>query len=81
MPCEVLAGVAISEDQLWNLVKAVRSVEREYFGDYLCNLGDPERKGRKLLKRKRFRSAGRCVATSEDELPQFAHCAKAFLCA
>ena len=26
MPCEVVAGVAISEDNLWNLVQAIRSV-------------------------------------------------------
>ena len=34
-PCEVLAGVAIAEDNLWNLVCAVRSAERDHFGDYL----------------------------------------------
>ena len=43
-PCEVLAGVAISEDNLWNLVKAVRSAERDHFGDYLRNLISDEPK-------------------------------------
>lgn len=38
MPCEVLAGVAIAEDNLWNLVQAVRAAERDHFGDYLRNL-------------------------------------------
>ena len=27
-PCEVLAGIAVAEDNLWNLVRAVRSAER-----------------------------------------------------
>jgi hypothetical protein len=36
-PCEVLAGVAIAEDSLWNLVRAVRGAEKELFGDYLRN--------------------------------------------
>jgi len=73
MPCEVLAGVTVAEDQLWNLVRAVDSAEREYFGDYLRKLGDPERKGRKLLKRKRFRSANRAVTIPEEELPVLAY--------
>ena len=34
-PCEVLAGVAVAEDNLWNLVRAIRAAEREHFGDYL----------------------------------------------
>ena len=45
MPCEVLAGVAIAEDNLWNLVQAIRSTEREHFGDYLRNLLTSEIKG------------------------------------
>ena len=56
-PCEVLAGVAIAEDALWNLVKAIRSAERDFFGDYLRNLLNEETKARKLLKTKRFRTA------------------------
>ena len=52
MPCEVLAGVVVSEDNLWNLVKAVRSAEKDFFGDYLRNLRQTEMKAKKLLKRK-----------------------------
>jgi hypothetical protein len=32
-PYEVLAGVAIAEDSLWNLVRAVRAAERDHFGN------------------------------------------------
>jgi len=73
MPCEVLAGVAVSEDNLWNLVKAVRSAERDHFGDYLRNMRQTEMKAKKLLKRKRFNSANRAVAIPAEELPQLAN--------
>ena len=32
MPCETLAGIAISEDNLWNLVQAIRSAEWKHLG-------------------------------------------------
>jgi len=73
MPCEVLAGVAISEDNLWNLVRAVRSAEKDYFGDYLRNLRMTEMKGRTLLKRKRFRSADRPVEIAPADLTALAN--------
>lgn len=73
MPCEVLSGVAIAEDHLWNLIRAVRSLERELFGDYLRNLHPEEIKGRKLLKKKRFRSASRPVSIPGKELTGLAH--------
>lgn len=75
MPCEVLAGVAVSESNLWNLVKAVRAAERGYFGDYLRNLRVTELKAKKLLKRKRFRSAWRHVDIADSELSALAHSA------
>ncbi len=61
MPCEVLAGIAIGEDNLWNLVRAIRSSEREHFGGYLRDLLTQEAKGRTLLKTKRFKSAAKPV--------------------
>ena len=73
MPCEVLAGVAIAEDNLWTLVKAIRSVEKEHFGDYLRNLRKTEVKARKLLKRKCFRLAGQDFKIDSDELPGLAN--------
>jgi hypothetical protein len=72
-PCEVLAGVA--EDNLWNLVRAIRGAEREYFGDYLRNFLVDERKAKRLLKTKRFRSANRQVHTADEELASLAHSA------
>ncbi|MCC6126790.1 MAG: DUF3800 domain-containing protein [Pirellulales bacterium] len=73
MPCETLAGVAIAEDCLWNLVRAIRSAEREFFGDYLRNLHPDEIKGRTLLKRKRTQSAARTLQIERMELAGLAH--------
>ena len=73
MPCEVLAGVAITQSNLWNLVKAIRSAEKEHFGDYLRNLRMSEIKAKKLLKRKRFRLARQKISIPEEELPGLAH--------
>lgn len=72
-PCEVLAGVAISEDNLWNLVKAVRSAERDHFGGYLRDLLSEETKGRKLLKTKRFKIAAKKCDIAEGEGPKLAN--------
>jgi hypothetical protein len=73
MPYEVLAGVVVREDNLWNLVKAIRSAEREHFGDYLRNLVCEEVKAKKLLKRKRFRFAERDDQSTDAERVQLAH--------
>lgn len=75
MPCEVLAGIAISEDNLWNLVQAIRAAEKNNFGDYLSNLRVSEMKAKRLLKRKRFRSAERLVTIQDDELVPLAYTA------
>ncbi len=55
-PYEVLAGVAIEDRDLWNLISALRKLELEMFG---CRYTDGARelKARKLLKRKTFRLA------------------------
>src|SRR5580700_5648945 len=58
-PCEVLAGIAVAEDNLWNMVRAVRSAERDHFGGYLRDVYGNEVKAKRLLKRKRFREAQR----------------------
>lgn len=62
-PYEVLAGVAVRERDLWNLIRAVRAAERDHFGTTLSTLGI-EFKGKKLLKRKTFR-----LAAQSDPLP------------
>lgn len=73
MPCEVLAGVAIAQRNLWNLVKAIRGAEKEHFGDYLRNLRVSEAKAKRFLKRKCFRLANQRIDISEQELPRLAH--------
>lgn len=77
MFCEVLAGVAIPQANLWNLVKAIRGLEKEHFGDYLRNLRVTELKAKRLLKRKRFRLANQDHSIAEEELPSLAHSALA----
>lgn len=55
-PYEVLAGVAVLERDLWNLIQAIRGAEMEFFGLSINSVG-LEFKGRTLLKRKTFRFA------------------------
>jgi hypothetical protein len=74
--CEVLAGIAISEENLWNLVKAIRAAEKEFFGDYLRKLRTTEVKAKKLLKKKTFRHAAQKLDIPDDELSLLA---KSFL--
>jgi hypothetical protein len=75
MPCEALAGVAIPEQNLWNLVRAVRATERDCFGDYFRNLRGQEPKAKKLLKRKRFRMANRPMDIPSEDIRPLAHSA------
>ncbi len=72
-PCEVLAGVTVAEDVLWNLVRAIRSLEREHFGAYLRSLREGEIMGRRLLTPKRFKSANRRVAIAPAESTRLAN--------
>jgi len=75
MPCEVLAGVAISEENLWNMVRSIRAAEKEFFGDYFRNLRDEEPKAKKLLKRKRFKTALRPIDIPADRVTTLAYSA------
>lgn len=75
MPCEVIAGVAVVQSSLWNLIKAIRAAEKEHFGDYLRNLRVTEVKAKSLLKRKRFRLAAQRMEIPEVELPALARAA------
>lgn len=65
-PYEVLAGVAIRERDLWNLIQAIRHAELEFFGLHMAEVG-LEMKGRKLLKKKIIRFAGEGRAIDPDE--------------
>ncbi|MBN2317164.1 MAG: DUF3800 domain-containing protein [Sedimentisphaerales bacterium] len=73
MPCEVLAGISVAEENLWNLIKAIRSAEKDHFGDYLRNLRTTEIKARRFLKRKCFRLANQKIDIPDEELPALAH--------
>lgn len=73
MPCAVLAGVAVAEVNLWNMIKAIRAIEKECFGDYLRNLRATEVKAKRLLKRKCFRFANQKILIPEAELPALAN--------
>ncbi len=75
MPCEVLAGVAVAQSDLWNLIKAIRAAEKEHFGDYLRSLRVTELKAKRLLKRKRFRLANQNIQIADDEIVDLAHSA------
>lgn len=55
-PYEVLAGVAVEDLDLWNLIKAVQETEIKHFGTRYSS-GSDELKATKLLKRKVFRHA------------------------
>ena len=57
-PYEVLAGVAVAERDLWNLIQAIRDAELQFFGIHMGEVG-LEFKGKKLLKNKTFRHARR----------------------
>ncbi len=51
-PYEVLAGVALREKYLWQLIQEIRASERDHFGTLLSET-NVEFKGKKLLKSKK----------------------------
>lgn len=65
-PYEVLAGVAVSERDLWNLIQAIRDAELQFFGVHLAKVG-LEFKGKKLLKNKTFRHARQKAALESNQ--------------
>lgn len=55
-PYEVLAGAAVEDRELWNLIKAIQDAEERNFGRRYSE-GRAELKGKKLLKTKVYRLA------------------------
>jgi len=55
-PYEVLAGVAVKDSELWNLIQRIHDFENDIFGMRISE-GALELKAKKLLKRKTFRLA------------------------
>lgn len=65
-PCEVLAGIAIQDQDLWNLVQRIHQEEIVHFGmRYSAN--HRELKGKKLLKRKTFKHARQLPQMEQEE--------------
>ncbi len=59
-PYEVLAGVAVEDLDLWNLIKAVQEAEIKHFGMRYSS-GSDELKAKKLLKTGAFRKAAQAA--------------------
>ena len=72
-PCEVLAGVTVAEDSLWNLIRAIRSAEKDHFGGSVRELWSEEVKAKKLLKRDRFNEAQRPDVIRADDCLRLAN--------
>jgi len=55
-PFEVLAGIAVRDSELWNLIQRIHGLEKDIFGMRISE-GALELKAKKLLKKKTFRLA------------------------
>src|SRR5580700_7361868 len=66
-PYEVLAGIAIEDGNLWNLINEVQEAELRCFGRRYAHPGVREIKAKRLLKRKVFRQAGLASEFSIEE--------------
>jgi len=64
-PYETLAGVAIEDRDLWNVIQSIYALEYEIFGRRIT-AGHLELKGKKILKNKVFKHAGQLEAQSAD---------------
>lgn len=73
-PYEVLAGIAVQDRDLWNLVKAVQDTELKCFG-VRYSAGPRELKAKKILKRKVFRLADQMALFTENDRTPLAHAA------
>jgi len=70
-PYEVLAGVAIEDRDLWNLISALHAAEEEHFGGRYSS-GNRELKGSNLLTRKTFRLAAQEPPIAQPERARLA---------
>ena len=70
-PYEVLAGIAVKDRNLWNLIQEVKAIERRLFGDFYAT-NKIELKAKKLLKAKTFRLANQMPPINADDLPSLA---------
>lgn len=70
-PYEVIAGIAIEDQNLWNLIREVHELEIATFGTRYSS-GNRELKARKILKRKTFRLASQKVDINDADIPVLA---------
>lgn len=70
-PYEVLAGVVVHDEDLWNLINALHDAEIKCFGTRYTK-GSAELKGLKLLKTKVFHHAALNVQFEEKDIPSLA---------
>lgn len=63
-PYEVIAGIAVEDKSIWNLIREIHMLEENIFGTRYSS-AERELKARKLLKKKTFRLA--------KQLPEFEH--------
>ena len=73
-PYEVLAGVAVHDRDLSNLIAALHTAERQHFGRRY-SAGNGELKGTKILKNKVFQHARMGVTVNDDDIPGLAKAA------
>ena len=73
-PYEVLAGVAIQDRDLWNLINALHDAENRNFGRRY-SFGPAELKGKKLLKTKVFHHSNLNTTIKPEEIAPLAKAA------
>lgn len=73
-PYEVLAGIAIQDRDIWNLINALHDAEIRNFGRRY-SFGPAELKGKKLLKKKVFDHSTLNTIIKPEEIPPLAKAA------
>lgn len=69
-PYEVIAGIAVEDKSIWNLIREIHLLEENIFGTRYSN-GKRELKARKLLKKKTFRLASQLPEFELEEMRRF----------
>jgi hypothetical protein len=70
-PYEVIAGIAIEDKAIWNLIRELHLLEENIFGRRYSQ-GERELKARKILKSKTFRLANQLPPIDSEERRQLA---------
>jgi hypothetical protein len=73
-PCQVLAGIAVEDRDLWNLIQAIKEAENRLLGTRYATDGR-EQKAKKFLNRSVFRQASQMPPISGEQRRVLArHC-------